>query len=151
MCANNINNMVGSPLMIASSAFINDQIREECLEIGFDHIIEIPLQQDFLIRLFDEIEQRKQHLVESDNNFSLNNSSKSSLKKQKSLRKRSSSVLDFREFVGEMEQIEEELSDMQISQNSCSKGNKQANEFQEGADIGDDSHSDNLGLPDINS
>lgn len=31
------------PIMIASSAFISDKIRQECIDIGFDYITDIPI------------------------------------------------------------------------------------------------------------
>ena len=36
------------PIMIASSAYMTDQNRQDCLSIGFDFITEIPLSSDFL-------------------------------------------------------------------------------------------------------
>ena len=39
------------PIMIASSAYISDSIRQKCIAIGFDYITDIPFKQDFLKRI----------------------------------------------------------------------------------------------------
>ena len=36
------------PIMIAGSAYITDEIEEECLSIGFDFITEVPIKTTFL-------------------------------------------------------------------------------------------------------
>ena len=46
------------PIMIASSAFISDKIQENCISIGFDYITDIPFQQEFVTKIFQEIDAK---------------------------------------------------------------------------------------------
>ena len=46
------------PIMIASSAFISDKIQENCISTGFDYITDIPFQQEFVTKIFQEIDAK---------------------------------------------------------------------------------------------
>ena len=52
------------PLLVASSAYMTNQIREECDQIGFDHCADVPVGKEFLTQIFEEIEARVAHCKE---------------------------------------------------------------------------------------
>lgn len=47
------------PIMIASSAYINEETKDECLSIGFDFITEVPMKPQFLQMIFEELDKKK--------------------------------------------------------------------------------------------
>ena len=59
------------PILVASSAFINDEIKENCLKAGFDQIIDVPIKYNFLIKLYNEVESKLQTIsIQNDSGFS---------------------------------------------------------------------------------
>ena len=44
--------------MVAASAFIDDRIRDECITLGFDFIVDTPISKEYANKIFHEIDAR---------------------------------------------------------------------------------------------